>query len=103
VRYSLRDPHAYVDANLAGFTNILEGIGDIEGCVHVGHFFPDGMIRLVREWAFITASTHMRGAVVVTFIGSFPTHNNVWSEKLGRPVKRHSSVRNHGAATLRLH
>jgi len=25
VRYSLRDPHAYVDANLVGFTNILEG------------------------------------------------------------------------------
>ena len=25
VRYSLKDPHAYVDANLAGFTNVLEG------------------------------------------------------------------------------
>ncbi|HEY0852741.1 MAG TPA: NAD-dependent epimerase [Bradyrhizobium sp.] len=25
VRYSLKDPHAYVDANLAGFANILEG------------------------------------------------------------------------------
>jgi UDP-glucuronate 4-epimerase len=25
VRYSLQDPHAYVDANLVGFTNILEG------------------------------------------------------------------------------
>src|SRR5262249_55761464 len=25
VRYSLKDPHAYVDANLQGFTNILEG------------------------------------------------------------------------------
>jgi UDP-glucuronate 4-epimerase len=25
VRYSLTDPHAYVDANLQGFTNILEG------------------------------------------------------------------------------
>jgi len=25
VRYSLVDPHAYVDANLVGFTNILEG------------------------------------------------------------------------------
>src|SRR3972149_10976155 len=25
VRYSLIDPHAYVDSNLTGFTNILEG------------------------------------------------------------------------------
>ncbi|MBI2311640.1 MAG: NAD-dependent epimerase [Betaproteobacteria bacterium] len=33
VRYSIRNPHAYVDANLAGFVNILEG------CRHsqVGH------------------------------------------------------------------
>ena len=33
VRYSLQNPHAYVDANLAGFVNILEG------CRHhgVGH------------------------------------------------------------------
>jgi UDP-glucuronate 4-epimerase len=30
VRYSLRNPHAYVDANLAGFVNILEG------CRHAG-------------------------------------------------------------------
>ena len=34
VRYSLENPHAYVDANLVGFVNILEG------CRHskVGHF-----------------------------------------------------------------
>ena len=25
VRYSLEDPHAYVDSNLVGFVNILEG------------------------------------------------------------------------------
>jgi len=25
VRYSLQDPHAYIDANIEGFTNILEG------------------------------------------------------------------------------
>ncbi|MBX9592539.1 MAG: NAD-dependent epimerase [Hyphomonadaceae bacterium] len=30
VRYSLTDPHAYVDANLQGFLNVLEG------CRHVG-------------------------------------------------------------------
>jgi UDP-glucuronate 4-epimerase len=30
VRYSLQNPHAYVDANLVGFTNILEG------CRHYG-------------------------------------------------------------------
>ena len=34
VRYSLKNPHAYVDANLVGFANLLEG------CRHtqVGHF-----------------------------------------------------------------
>ena len=34
VRYSLIDPHAYVDANLVGFTNILEGCRH-NGCCHL--------------------------------------------------------------------
>jgi UDP-glucuronate 4-epimerase len=34
VRYSLIDPYAYVDANLVGFTNILEGCRH-NGCQHL--------------------------------------------------------------------
>lgn len=34
VRYSLIDPHAYVDANLTGFTNIIEGCRH-NGCRHL--------------------------------------------------------------------
>ena len=34
MRHSLRDPHAYVDANLVGFTNILEGCRH-NGCRHL--------------------------------------------------------------------
>jgi len=34
VRYSLQDPHAYVDANLVGFANILEGCRH-HGCRHL--------------------------------------------------------------------
>ena len=34
VRYSLVDPHAYVDANLAGFANVLEGCRH-HGCRHL--------------------------------------------------------------------
>ena len=34
VRHSLKDPHAYVDANLEGFTNILEGCRH-NGCRHL--------------------------------------------------------------------
>ena len=34
VRYSLIDPHAYVDSNLAGFANILEGCRH-NGCRHL--------------------------------------------------------------------
>jgi UDP-glucuronate 4-epimerase len=34
VRQSLRDPHAYVDANLTGFLNILEGCRET-GCRHL--------------------------------------------------------------------
>ena len=34
VRHSLTDPHAYVDANLVGFTNILEGCRH-HGCKHL--------------------------------------------------------------------
>ncbi|WP_407178836.1 NAD-dependent epimerase [Bradyrhizobium sp. STM 3562] len=34
VRYSLQNPHAYVDANLAGFMNVLEGCRHT-GCHHL--------------------------------------------------------------------
>jgi UDP-glucuronate 4-epimerase len=36
VRYSLENPHAYIDANLVGFTNILEGCrhNDVEHLVY---------------------------------------------------------------------
>src|ERR1700760_2084346 len=34
VRYSLENPHAYVDANLEGFTNVLEGCRH-NGCKHL--------------------------------------------------------------------
>ncbi len=34
VRYSLVDPHAYIDANLQGFTNVLEGCRH-NGCRHL--------------------------------------------------------------------
>jgi UDP-glucuronate 4-epimerase len=34
VRYSLVDPHAYVDSNLVGFTNVLEGCRH-NGCRHL--------------------------------------------------------------------
>jgi len=34
VRYSLVDPHAYVDSNLTGFLNILEGCRN-HGCCHL--------------------------------------------------------------------
>jgi UDP-glucuronate 4-epimerase len=34
VRYSLQHPHAYVDANLEGFTNVLEGCRH-NGCRHL--------------------------------------------------------------------
>ena len=34
VRYSLIDPHAYIDSNLVGFTNILEGCRH-NGCKHL--------------------------------------------------------------------
>ncbi len=34
VRHSLRDPHAYADANIVGFLNILEGCRHVE-CKHL--------------------------------------------------------------------
>src|ERR1700742_477023 len=34
VRYSLIDPHAYIESNLVGFTNILEGCRH-NGCLHL--------------------------------------------------------------------
>src|SRR5260370_34312688 len=34
VRYSLQNPHAYVDANIEGFINVLEGCRH-NGCKHL--------------------------------------------------------------------
>lgn len=34
VRFSLKDPHAYIDANIQGFTNVLEGCRH-NGCQHL--------------------------------------------------------------------
>ena len=34
VRYSLENPHAYVEANVTGFLNVLEGVR-AHGCEHL--------------------------------------------------------------------
>ena len=40
VRHSLIDPHAYADANLTGFLNVLEGCRHT-GCRHLIYASPD--------------------------------------------------------------
>ncbi|MHB1183328.1 MAG: NAD-dependent epimerase [Desulfobulbia bacterium] len=57
VRYSLENPHSYVDTNLVGFVNVLEG------CRHSG----------VRHLVFASSSS-VYGANVVL---PFSTHQNV--------------------------
>ncbi len=49
VRYSLKDPHAYVDSNLVGFVNILEG------CRHSGA----GHLVFASSSSVYGANTHM--------------------------------------------
>ena len=49
VRYSLKDPHAYVDSNLVGFVNILEG------CRHHGV----GHLVFASSSSVYGANTHM--------------------------------------------
>jgi len=49
VRYSLKDPHAYVDSNLVGFVNILEG------CRHQGV----GHLVFASSSSVYGANTHM--------------------------------------------
>ncbi len=57
VRYSLVDPHAYVDSNLVGFTNILEGCRH-NGCQH---------LLYASSSSVYGSNTHM----------PFSTHDNV--------------------------
>ncbi|QSJ20067.1 NAD-dependent epimerase [Nostoc sp. UHCC 0702] len=57
VRYSLKNPHAYIDSNLVGFTNILEG------CRHFG----------VKHLVFASSSS-VYGANTKT---PFSVHDNV--------------------------
>ena len=57
VRYSLIDPHAYVDSNLVGFTNILEGCRH-NGCRH---------LLYASSSSVYGSNTHM----------PFSTHDNV--------------------------
>ena len=57
VRYSLTDPHAYVDANLVGFANILEGCRH-NGCKH---------LQFASSSSVYGANTHM----------PFSVHDNV--------------------------
>ena len=45
VRYSLTNPHAYIDANVMGFTNILEG------CRHNGISHLVNAIRQCNKYA----------------------------------------------------
>src|SRR5262249_9669221 len=45
VRYSLIDPFVYVDANLTGFVNILEGCRH-NGCQHLLYASCSGVCRL---------------------------------------------------------
>lgn len=57
VRYSLVDPHAYIDSNLVGFTNILEGCRH-NGCRH---------LLYASSSSVYGSNTHM----------PFSTHDNV--------------------------
>jgi UDP-glucuronate 4-epimerase len=57
VRYSLIDPHAYIDSNLVGFTNILEGCRH-NGCRH---------LLYASSSSVYGSNTHM----------PFSTHDNV--------------------------
>lgn len=57
VRYSLLDPHAYIDSNMVGFTNVLEGCRH-NGCRH---------LLYASSSSVYGSNTHM----------PFSTHDNV--------------------------
>lgn len=57
VRYSLQNPHAYVDSNIAGFVNLLEG------CRHSG----------VKHLVFASSSSVYEGNTTMPF----SVHDNV--------------------------
>ncbi len=51
VRYSLENPHAYVDANLVGFMNILEGCRN-HGCGHLVYASTSSVYGLDQAMPF---------------------------------------------------
>ncbi len=54
VRYSLQDPHAYIDANVQGFTNILEGCRH-NGCRHLLYASSSSVYGANTKLPFSTA------------------------------------------------
>jgi UDP-glucuronate 4-epimerase len=54
VRYSLEDPHAYIDANIQGFTNILEGCRH-NGCRHLLYASSSSVYGANTKLPFSTA------------------------------------------------
>jgi UDP-glucuronate 4-epimerase len=54
VRYSIQDPHAYVDANIQGFVNILEGCRH-HGCEHLVYASSSSVYGANTKLPFSTA------------------------------------------------
>jgi UDP-glucuronate 4-epimerase len=54
VRHSLKDPHAYVDANLQGFVNVLEGCRH-NGCRHLVYASSSSVYGANTKLPFSTA------------------------------------------------
>ncbi|WP_342740136.1 NAD-dependent epimerase [Bradyrhizobium sp. B117] len=54
VRYSIQDPHAYVDANMQGFVNVLEGCRH-NGCEHLVYASSSSVYGANTKLPFSTA------------------------------------------------
>ena len=57
VRYSLEHPHAYVDANLEGFVNVLEGCRH-HGCGHLVYASSSSVYGANTKLPFSVSGSH---------------------------------------------
>jgi UDP-glucuronate 4-epimerase len=73
VRYSLENPHAYVEANLVGFMNILEGCRN-NGCGHLVYASTSSVYGLDQAMPF---SEHQGGGHPMTFYAATKRANEL--------------------------
>ena len=75
VRYSIENPHAYVDSNLVGFVNVLEGCRH-ENIKHLVYSSSSSVYGANETMPFIESDNILACILIVWFTSSIPLAGN---------------------------